>query len=225
MMPRCRQNLHAKVFSRLARMPRRAAAVPALALVAALGLALGGCGEEDAALLPGSTAREITANLEAVEQLAGEGECSGAESAALQVGEQVDALQGVDPRLKRALVQGADRLEEVVARCDEELEATEPLPDELETDAEAEEREREGEELRKEEDEERKEEKELEKEAKEREKAEEGDEEENEGSPSLPPQAEGEGKGLDEDSAGGPDGGGSGGSSGGVSPASPAGEG
>lgn len=204
-------------------MPRPAASTPALALAAALLVALGGCGEQDAELLPGGTAREITANLDTVQQLAEEGECSGAESAALQVGEQVEALQGVDARLKRALLRGAERLEEVVARCEEELEATEPVPSELEAEEEAA-----GEQL---EDEERQEEKELEKREKEEEKREESGEGEGEagegGEPSLPPQAEGE-PGGDEGEGGGPppaveEGGAP--SSGGVSPANPAGEG
>lgn len=87
-----------------------------LALVAALGLAA--CGEEDAQLLGGETAREITANLDTVRQLADEGDCIGAESAAEQVGEQIDELEEVDPRLKRALEEGAERLEEVIATCE-----------------------------------------------------------------------------------------------------------
>jgi hypothetical protein len=187
----------------------------ALALLAG---ALGGCGEEDAELLPGGTAREITANLDAVEQLADEGDCAGAESAALQVSEQVEALRGIDARLERALEQGAARLREVVARCEEELEVTEPEPVEPEIDED---------ELAEREKEEEKELKEEEKREAEEAKREDEDEDEGEeGEGSLPPQAEGEGNGVEGENGGGPppaveDGA----PSGGVSPANPAGEG
>jgi hypothetical protein len=206
---------------RLGQMPRPAASTLVLALAGALAIAFGGCGEEDAELLPGGTAREITANLDTVQLLADEGDCLGAESAALQVGEQVEAIEGVDPRLKRALGAGATRLEEVVARCEEELEATEAIPEEVETegDEEAEERE-------KEEEEELKEQEKSEKEEEKEEWAGEGEGDEGEGSPSLPPQAEGEGKGVEGENGNGPPASEEGGaSSGGVSPANPAGGG
>ena len=191
-------------------MPRRRASLLALAIVA-VAAALASCGEEDAELLPGGTAREITANLDAVEQLADEGDCPGAEGAALQVSEQVAALQGVDPRLKRALEQGATRLNEVVADCVEESDATVPDVTELEPEPNLDEDSGEQKELEKE----RKEaEKEREQEEKDAEKEEETEEE-----PSLPPQAEGEGKGLDEGDSG-PSG--EGGPSGGLGPGSPA---
>ena len=81
--------------------------------------ALSACGGEDAKLLPGDTAREITANLDSVKQLTDEGDCVGAESAAAQVGEQIEALGGVDRKLKEALDKGAERLNEVVDECEE----------------------------------------------------------------------------------------------------------
>lgn len=216
MTVRCRENPRRRSFSRLARMPRQAASLLASTLAAALLLAAGGCGEEDAELLPGSTAREITTNLDTVQQLADEGDCLGAESAALQVGEQVEALEGVDPRLKRALSQGAERLEEVVARCEEEVEA-EPFPSELEGEEE------DPEQLEKEAEQEEKEQEKREKEEEKSEGGEDGDEGKGNGPPpSVPPEGEGnEGEGgggpppaVEED-----------GSSGGVSPANPAGEG
>jgi hypothetical protein len=93
------------------------------AFVAALGAlavgALSACGGEDAKLLPGHTAREITANLESVRELSNEGDCVGAESAAAQVGEQIEALGGVDTKLKAALSDAAERLNEVVEECEE----------------------------------------------------------------------------------------------------------
>jgi len=157
----------------------RRASLPSLALAAGLLIAVGltACGGEDAKLLPGETAREITANLDTVKQLAGEGDCVGAESAAQQVGEQTEALEGVDPKLKRALEQGAARLEEVIASCEESSsEAITPaeVPTEPEEEAEAP--------------------KQKEKESKAKPKQEEAEEG---GSPSLPPQANGEGNGAE----------------------------
>lgn len=108
-------------------MPRLPASLLALGLGAAAAVALVACGGEDAKLLPGQTAREITANLETVKQLADEGDCLGAESAAQQVSEQIEELNGVDRKLKQALQGGAERLNEVIAGCEEaNLEAIAP---------------------------------------------------------------------------------------------------
>jgi hypothetical protein len=197
-------------------MPRAVASLLAVALLGGAAVGLSACGEEDAQLLPGGTAREITANLDTVQSLADEGDCLGAESAALQVSEQVEALGGVDPKLKRALEEGAARLNEVVAGCEEELEAvpeeTTTEPESSATDEEAEkEREEREKEVKEEEKEREKEERESEKEA------------ETEEEPALPPQVEGEGKGTDEGEGGGPGNSGEGGApSGGVSPSTPA---
>lgn len=123
-------------------MARLRTALPALLLGLAAALALSSCGSgEDAELLPGTTASEISSNLEEVRRLAGEGECVGAQDAALAVSDQVDALGGVDDQLKRALREGANRLNEVVDACEEESfeeEETEPEPIET-TEIEAEE--------------------------------------------------------------------------------------
>lgn len=210
----CRVILRRRPFSRLGRMPRSPRSPLALVLAVAAALALAACGE-DAQLLPGGTAREITANLDTVQRLSDEGDCIGAESAAQQVGEQIEALEGVDQKLKRALEAGATRLEEVIDGCEESTsEAIAPatIPTEPEEDEERAPKE-----------------KDKEKEAKP--KKEEGvAPETTTTSPSLPPQANGEGKGL-EDGSGTPpsEGGAEEGSgespSGGVSPASPAGGG
>lgn len=180
-------------------------------LVALVALGLVACGEEDAQLLPGGTAREITANLDTVKQLSDEGDCIGAESAAQQVGEQIEALEGVDRKLKVALEDGAARLEEVIVECEEsstESVAPAEIPPEDEEEDE---------------------------EAKEKEKKPKPDKDEEEpdtpeGSSSLPPQANGEGKGLEngngppaEEEA--PEEGEGESPSGGVSPSAPAGEG
>lgn len=211
---RCREILRPRALSRLARMPRSRLLALILAFAAPT-VVLSACGGEDAKLLPGGTAREITANLDTVQQLSDEGDCVGAESAARQVGEQIEAIEGVDLKLKQALEGGATRLEEVIAGCEEEgVETTSPapLPDEEDKDPAKQEKEEE-----KERDAEEKEQEKAEKEAER--------EEEGKGSPELPPQAGGEGKGPDE---GGPppaeempDEG----SSGGVSPGAPVGEG
>jgi hypothetical protein len=96
--------------------------------------ALSACGGEDAKLLPGETAREITANLDSVKQLTDEGDCVGAESAAAQVGEQIEALSGVDRKLKEALDKGAERLNEVVDECEQAEEPEAVAPAEIPTD-------------------------------------------------------------------------------------------
>jgi outer membrane biosynthesis protein TonB len=102
-------------------MGRLTAPLLALALGAAAAVALVACGGGSSAqLLPGNTASQITTNLDEVKQLAQSGECVGAEDAAQQVSAQIDALGGVDKQLKQALREGADRLGEVVASCEEE---------------------------------------------------------------------------------------------------------
>ena len=97
-------------------MGRLTAPLLALVLGAAAAVALVACGGgSNAKLLPGNTASQITANLDEVKRLAQSGECVGAEDAAQQVSDQIDALGGVDKKLKQALREGADRLSEVVA--------------------------------------------------------------------------------------------------------------
>ncbi len=163
-------------MSRLDFMPRLSASLIAVSLAAAaLGLTACG-GGSDAELLPGDTAKEISSNLDQVEQLADEGDCLGASDAAQAVSLQVEELGGVDAQLKQALEEGAARLNEVVAGCEEEAVEEEPV----ETIEDAEEPE----------DEEREEKPEKpEKPEKEDEAAEE--------EPSLPPQAEGKAKGQE----------------------------
>jgi hypothetical protein len=100
-------------------MGRPSRSLSALALAALAALAVASCGGSDARLLPGGTARDITANLDTVRLLADEGDCAGAASAAQQVSEQIEALVGIDAKLKRALQEGAALLNEVVAGCEE----------------------------------------------------------------------------------------------------------
>ena len=174
-----------------------------------MALGLAACGEEDAELLSGETAREIVANLDTVDSLAEEGDCVGAESAAQQVSEQIEAIAGVEPELKQNLERGAARLEEVIVECEESsAEAVPPatLPEEDEEEGEEEEREKPKKEGKDEEDEE------------EPSEAETGPDTPT--SPTLPPQAEGEAKGHEK---GGGESGGGEEPSGGVSPGAPAG--
>jgi len=109
----------------------------ALGLGAAAAVALVSCGGgSDAKLLPGETAQEISENLDSVQRLVDEGECIGAEDAALEVSAQVEALKDIDPKLKRVLEQGAGRLNEVIDTCTETTEDTieeEAVPETTET--------------------------------------------------------------------------------------------
>jgi hypothetical protein len=117
-------------------MRQLAAATLAIALGLAAALALVACGGgENAKLLPGTTARQITENLAAVRSLAAEGECVAAQDAAQAVGNQVDDLTGIDPKLEEALQRGTERLNEVVLTCTEETteEETEEAPPTTET--------------------------------------------------------------------------------------------
>lgn len=166
-------------------MGRLSAALLALVLAAVAALGLAACGGEDADLLPGDTASEITSNLDQVRNLVDEEECAGAADAAQEVSAQVDALGGVDEKLKQALQKGAARLNEVVAECEEEPEEeTEPA---IETAIEPE-------------DEEEAEEKKGKPEKPEKEKPEKDSEEaaEEDESSTLPPQAEGKAKGHEQ---------------------------
>jgi len=129
-------NLPNKAFSRLATMRRPANLVLALTLGAAVAVSLASCGGgEDAKLLPGATAQEITENLDLVKQYAEEGECVGAADAVGEVSTQVEALEGVDPKLKEALQRGAARLGEVIATCEESTEAVAPASEATTTES------------------------------------------------------------------------------------------
>lgn len=106
------------------RRTRPGHSLPVAGTALALAIFVASCGGGGAKLLPGSTARDITANLTTVKQLADEGDCVGAESAARQVEEQVETVTGVDAKLKHALEDGAARLNEVVAACEEVITET-----------------------------------------------------------------------------------------------------
>ncbi len=188
-------------------MGRLSATMLALALAASAALGLVACGGGGADLLPGSTAGEINSNLDQVEQLAAEGDCVGAQDAAQAVSDQIEALGGVDAKLKQALREGATRLNEVVAGCEESEEESEPAIENAIEPEEGEEREKPG------------------KPAKLKPKPEpEGEEaaEETKTTPALPPQAEGKAKGHEkQEEAAAPVETGGGTPSGGVGPGAP----
>jgi outer membrane biosynthesis protein TonB len=203
----CRGNTARRPLSRLDFIGRPRASLLLFSLAAAAALGLVACGGgSDAELLPGETAREINTNLDQVEQLATEGDCLGASDAAQAISLQVEELGGVDAELKRALQEGAARLNEVVAGCEEE-EAAEEEP--VEAVEEAEEPE--------EEDERKPKPEKAEKPEKEAEEPAAG-----EGEQSLPPQAEGEAKGHEKQEEAAPPSESGGTPAGGVGPGVPA---
>jgi outer membrane biosynthesis protein TonB len=119
MKHRCRVNPLSGVFSRLEPMRRLSAFLLALALLAALSVGLSACGGSDDELVPGTTAKQLNADLDEVRTLVGEGDCEGAGEVANSVTDQVAELSGVAKKLKEALNEGAARLSEVVAACEE----------------------------------------------------------------------------------------------------------
>jgi outer membrane biosynthesis protein TonB len=128
-------------------MGRLSASLLALLLGAAAMAVLSSCGGSgNSGLLPGSTANEINSNLDKVQELVANGDCAGAEEASGEISGQIEALEGVDSRLKQALSEGASHLAEVVSTCeevpseeDEELAAQEAEED-LRAEEEAEEK-------------------------------------------------------------------------------------
>ena len=97
-------------------MGRLRAASLLLAALAA-GLLVAGCGGSNAKLLPGTTADQIISNLDQVRENAEEGNCEGAETGVTTISTEVDELQKVDAKLKKALEHGALKLSEVVSSC------------------------------------------------------------------------------------------------------------
>jgi outer membrane biosynthesis protein TonB len=187
-------------------MARLSASLLALALGALAALGMVACGSSGADLLPGDTASEITSNLDQVEQLAGEGDCSGAAGAAETVSAQVESLGGVDAKLKQALSEGATRLNEVVAGCEETTtEEEEPAIEPAEEPQEAEKKEK------------------PEKPEKPKKEQQQEEAPEKETSPTLPPQAEGKAKGHEEAEEEAPPSEDGGTSSGGIGAGEPAG--
>jgi len=161
--------------------PRKIGRVRAAALILAalaVGLLLSACGGGgNGELLPGTTADQITSNLDQVLASYESGDCEKAENAVAQVSTEVDDLNKVDVELKKALKNGALKLSEVVNSCGEaeeaeEAKAEEKAEEEEQAQIEGEEAEAEEEAFLEEQKEEEREAKAEEKAAKEEEKAE-----------------------------------------------------
>jgi hypothetical protein len=158
--------------------PRKIGRVRAAALILAalaVGLLLSACGSGgNGELLPGATAAQLNTNADQVEQSFNDGDCEKAEIGVAQVSTEVDGLNQVDPRLKKALKNGALKLSEVVRSCGEaeEAKAEEKAAEEEAEQIEGEELEAQEEAFLEEQKEEEREEKADETSAKEEEKAE-----------------------------------------------------
>ena len=124
----------------------RAASLVLAALAVGLLLAACGGGGSDE-LLPGTTADQITQNLDQVRVSYEEGDCEKAETGVANVSTEVDGLQEVDPKLKKALKQGAAKLSDVVSSCGAAEEAAEEQQAEEEAAEEEEQAQIEAEEL------------------------------------------------------------------------------
>jgi hypothetical protein len=137
----------------------------------AVGLLLASCGGGGKGeLLPGTTADQITSNLDLVRESVNEENCEKAEDAVATVSTEVDELKKVDKKLKAALEQGAAKLSEVVSSsCGQ---AAEEAEQKQVTEEEAEEQEQSEEEQFAEEEEQKAEEKAQQAEEKAQEKAE-----------------------------------------------------
>jgi hypothetical protein len=177
--------------------PRKIGRVRAAALILAalaVGLLLSACGGGgNGELLPGTTADQITSNLDQVRESYESGDCEKAENAVAQVSTEVDDLNKVDVKLKNALKNGALKLSEVVNNCGAAEEAEEAKAEEA---AEEEQAQIEGEEAEAEEEAFFEEQKEEERDQKAEEKA------EKEAEKAEPPTGgeespKGEGKGLE----------------------------
>jgi hypothetical protein len=114
--------------------PRQIGRVRAAALILAalaVGLLLSACGGGgNGELLPGTTADQITSNLDQVRESYESGDCEKAKDAVAQVSTEVDDLNKVDAKLKKALNQGALKLSQVVSTCGEAEEAEEAKAEE-----------------------------------------------------------------------------------------------
>ena len=161
--------------------PRKIGRVRAAALILAalaVGLLLSACGGGgNGELLPGTTADQITSNLDQVRESYESGDCEKAEDAVAQVSTEVDNLKQVDVKLKKALKNGALKLSVVVSSCGaaeeaEEAKAEEKAEEEEQAQIESEEVEAEEEAFFEEQKEEERDQKAEEKAEKEAEKAE-----------------------------------------------------
>jgi hypothetical protein len=114
--------------------PRKIGRVRAAALILAalaVGLLLSACGGGgNDVLLPGTTADQINSNLDQVQASYDSEDCEKAEIGVAQVSTEVDDLNKVDAKLKKALKNAALKLSEVVNSCGEAEEAEEAKAEE-----------------------------------------------------------------------------------------------
>jgi membrane protein involved in colicin uptake len=114
--------------------PRKIGRVRAAALLLAalaVGLLLSACGGGgNDVLLPGTTADQINSNLDQVQASYESEDCEKAEIGVAQVSTEVDDLNKVDAKLKKALKNAALKLSEVVDSCGEAEEAEEAKAEE-----------------------------------------------------------------------------------------------
>ena len=98
-------------------MLRLTLSIHAVTLGFALAHALVSCGGRDEkGLLPGTTADQIVANLQQVQQDAANGDCDSAAAAAAEVQSEIDNLGSeVNAQLRQRLADGAARLQDTVA--------------------------------------------------------------------------------------------------------------
>ena len=103
-------------------MLRLTLSILAVALGFALAFALVSCGGRDEkGLLPGTTADQIIANLQTVQEDAANGECDSAASAAEDVQTEIENLGSeVNAQLRQHLLDGVDRLQEKIANTCQE---------------------------------------------------------------------------------------------------------
>ena len=116
-------------------MLRMTLSILALVLGVGVAFALVSCGGRDEkGLLPGTTADQIVANLDQVQQDAANGDCDSAASAAEEVQSEIDQLGSeVNAQLRQRLADGAARLQDTVANTCEEDTASIPTTTETTT--------------------------------------------------------------------------------------------
>lgn len=109
-----------------------------LSVLLVAGSLISACGEDRSHLLPGENVREISANLDTVQELVDAGDCFAALKATAAVQDQAEALpQSVDPKLKRALIDGVVTLTiQVGKECQDDPTATTDEPEVVEPDLE-----------------------------------------------------------------------------------------
>jgi hypothetical protein len=104
--------------------------IVALVLGVGVAFALVSCGGRDEkGLLPGTTADQIVANLDQVQQDAANGDCDSAASAADEVQSEIEQLGSeVNAQLRQRLADGVDRLQQTIATSCEEASTTATIP-------------------------------------------------------------------------------------------------